>query len=525
MLKARTPLVVGLLLIGAVVAFIFAFGSLKTGLDPADLYTVYARFDDASGLAPESRVVVAGIEVGKLGEPILDPKAPTKARVPLLLKKSVVLRKGVWDPKAEAWVNGAAVLRRQASLIGDYDVVLTPGLDGEVIPPGGDIPNVVSESGLGAIMKTVQDSSKTIFPKFEKITGDIADITGTLKASLVDDNGAAGIKQIRQDVAKITENVKTVTEEMREFLKTQVYSRGDDLKAIAQNLEKASAAIAQAAGPSVERIDKILSRVDRVAESIERFVAAQTAPVDGGPAPTVSKSLALLEGSMENIRKVTEKLEEGRGTLGRLLTDDKLVNDVEKIVSDVEDFTSTLTRTEIKVSFRTDYFVGRDAFKTTVDFAVAPSPDKYYLIQLIDDSIGKASRTTRVTTSNDPRVPPVLVEEIATTSNAFKLSAQFAKRWSWLTFRLGVLESTGGFGVDASLLDDALAFKLDVFEFGRDVYPHMRLLAQWEFLEHFFLSAGIDDMLNGPSRDWFVGLGLRFVDDDLKSVLPLLPSP
>ncbi|MFO0747672.1 MAG: hypothetical protein U1F43_18705 [Myxococcota bacterium] len=428
-------------------------------------------------------------------------------------------------PKKNVWVNGATALRRQASLIGDYDVVLTPGIDGPIIPPGGTIPTVISDSGLGAIMKTVQDSSKQIFPRFEKITGDISDITGALKTSIVDDNGAAGIKQIREDVTKITENVKVVTEEMRAFLKEQVYPRGSDIKSIMENLQRVSATLANAAGPSVERVDRILERLDRVAAAVDKFIGEQTAPVDGESQPTVKKSLALLEGSMENIRKVTEKLEEGRGTLGRLLTDDKLVNDIEHVVSDVEDFTSTLTRTEIKVAFRTEYFVGRDAFKTTVDFALQPSPDKYYLFQLIDDPLGKAQRQTRVTVSNDPRVPPVLVEEISTTTKDFKISAEFAKRWQWLTFRLGIIESTGGFGVDADLLHDRLSFKLDGFEFGRDTYPRLRLMARWEFIDHFFLTAGIDDMLNGPSRDWFLGFGLSFVDDDLKSVLPIIPNP
>ncbi|MFO0747673.1 MAG: MlaD family protein [Myxococcota bacterium] len=97
MLKARTPLIVGLLVIGAVAAFIYVFGSIKTGIDPETLYTVYARFDDASGLAPESRIVVAGIEVGKLGTPVLDPRT-RRARVPALRQEGRgAAEPGVWD--------------------------------------------------------------------------------------------------------------------------------------------------------------------------------------------------------------------------------------------------------------------------------------------------------------------------------------------------------------------------------------------------------------------------------------------
>ncbi|MFO0747667.1 MAG: hypothetical protein U1F43_18680 [Myxococcota bacterium] len=301
-------------------------------------------------------------------------------------------------------------------------MVLTPGIDGPIIPPGGTIPTVISDSGLGAIMKTVQDSSKQIFPRFEKITGDISDITGALKTSIVDDNGAAGIKQIREDVTKITENVKVVTEEMRAFLKEQVYPRGSDIKSIMENLQRVSATLANAAGPSVERVDRILERLDRVAAAVDKFIGEQTAPVDGESQPTVKKSLALLEGSMENIRKVTEKLEEGRGTLGRLLTDSKLVNDIEHVVSDVETSPrrsrAPRSRSPSAPSMRRARRLQDDRRHRAAAVArrVLPVPAHRRPARQ-----GAAART-RVTVSNDPRVPPVLVEEISTTTKDFKIS-------------------------------------------------------------------------------------------------------
>jgi phospholipid/cholesterol/gamma-HCH transport system substrate-binding protein len=50
------------------------------------------------------------------------------------------------------------------------------------------------------------------------------------------------------------------------------------------------------------------------------------------------------------------------------------------------------------------------------------------------------------------------------------------------------------------------------------------------------VNVGIDDALNAPNRDsltnklisgrdFFVGAGVYFTDSDLKSLLPLLPSP
>lgn len=532
MLKAKTPLLVGLLVIAGIVAFVFTFGTLDRGMDPSKAYTVFARFDDATGLAPGSRVMIAGIEVGRLGTPALDPEDPSKARVPMLIKNDVVLRQGIWDEARGTWVNGASAIRRQASLIGDYDVAVSPGLDGPPIPPGGLIPNIVSESGLGAVLKTLEDSTKSIMPQLDRITKDIGAITAALRDAIGDEKGTAALEKIREDVQKTTDNVQQLTAEMRTFLKQSVYPRGDNLERILVNLERSSGELARATAGSAERLERILTRVESVTGDIARFVSDQTADPSKAKDGTVSsviagleKNMTLIEGSLENIRRVTADIEQGKGTVGRLLTDDKLINDIERVIGDVEEFTSTFSRTQIKVQFRTDYYVGRDAFKSTVDFALQPAPDKFYLLQLIDDPMGRATRRLRVTTSNDARLPPVLVEEISETSSEFKITAQIAKRFHLLTFRYGVMESTGGLGIDLDLLDDTLNFKFDVFEFGRNTYPRLRLLAQWEFLNHFFVSAGIDDIINASSRDWFVGLGVRFIDDDIKGVLPFTPTP
>lgn len=532
MLKAKTPLLVGLLVIAGVVAFIFTFGTLDKGMDESKAYTVYARFDDATGLAPGSRIVIAGIEVGRLGTPMLDPEDPSKARVAMLIKNEVVLHQGIWDEGRQIWVNGASAMRRQASLIGDYDVTLTPGLEGARIPPGGTIPNVVNESGLNAVLKNLEEGSRAIMPQLDRITQDIGAITRSLRDAIGDEQGTRALEKIRDDVSQTTDNVRELTAEMRNFLKQSVYPRGDNLERILVNLERTSVELARASAGTGDRFERILNRIEGVTIDIARFVKDQTADPSQAKDGTVSsviagleKNMALIEGSLENIRSVTADLEQGRGTIGRLLTDDKLINDIERVVGDVEELTSTISRTQVKVQFRTDYYVGRDAFKSTVDFVLQPAPDKYYLLQLVDDPVGKASRRLRVTTTNDPELPPVLVEEISETRNEFKITAQIAKRFHFMTFRYGVMESTGGLGLDFDLLDDALNFKFDIFEFGRDQYPRLRALASWEFMNHIFVSAGIDDMLNASSRDWFVGLGVRFVDDDIKGVLPFTPSP
>ncbi|TNF32822.1 MAG: MCE family protein [Deltaproteobacteria bacterium] len=532
MLKSKTPLLVGLLVIAGAVAFVFTFGSLDEGIDTDEAYPVYALFDDATGLVPNSRVMLSGIEVGRLKAISLDKEFPELARVEILLGKDIVLHEGLLDPKTGVWKDGATAVRQQASLIGDYYVALSPGLRGPQIQAGGRIRNAISSAGLGSVIKNLEGASSAIFPKLESIADDIKSITGGLREALGEQGAVSELKQIRADVAKTTENVMHLSGELRSFLSESVYPHGQDVGAILGNVERATANISKAAAQTTAALDRIMSRLDRASAAVGEFVDEQSRTGDqaapgtlGAAITSLNKNMAILEGTLESVRAITGNIEQGKGTVGKLLTDDKLIQDIEQIIDDVGDVTSVIGRTQVKIQFRADRYMGSGAFKSTVDFSLHPKPDKYYLIQLIDDPAGRLYTTRRVTTTNDPRVPPVLVEDVEETRSDFKVTAQVAKRWHALTFRYGVMESSGGLGLDLDLLDDALSFKLDLFEMGRNTYPRLRLLAQWEFLSNFFISAGIDDMLNATPRDWFVGVGIRFDDDDLKALLPVTPLP
>ena len=47
----------------------------------------------------------------------------------------------------------------------------------------------------------------------------------------------------------------------------------------------------------------------------------------------------------------------------------------------------------------------------------------------------------------------------------------------------------------------------------------------YEFLQQLWLLGGVDHLFVANRRDYFIGLQLRFTDEDLKSILPFAPSP
>ena len=81
---------------------------------------------------------------------------------------------------------------------------------------------------------------------------------------------------------------------------------------------------------------------------------------------------------------------------------------------------------------------------------------------------------------------------------------------------VGGLEPPGEIG-------DRLEIDNDIFDVGREAFPRLRTRLCFEIVSRFWLVAGIDNALN-TNRDFFLGLQLRFDDEDLKSLLPFSGS-
>ena len=131
---------------------------------------------------------------------------------------------------------------------------------------------------------------------------------------------------------------------------------------------------------------------------------------------------------------------------------------------------------------------------------------------------------------------PTSVTQI-TTERQLKFSAYLAKRYGWISGRFGIVENTGGFGVKFHLFNDALTLSADTFEFANPLkdHPRVKLYADYRFMDHLLVTIGGDDLVNKrvqddvdktrivSGRDFFVGAGFYFNDDDIKLLLSALP--
>ncbi len=507
MKKLITPFRVGLLVLAAG-GFLFAFlmFARKGGLSDAEATNAWAYFRDASGLSTKSRVQIAGIPVGEISQITLEG---TRAKVYLKIRKGVDLRED------------AALTKRSESLLGDYLLDLNPG--SELSPPltdGEQIRRVVDAQGMEAV-----------FESLSQITADIQQVTAALRGVLGGEKGQGSLERIVDNLIRLSEAVDAT-----------VRASAERLNAILINFEGVSQDVRGLTQANREEVNRIIGNIEGITQDVREVLTSVKKVVGSGEGDlkegvaSLKQTLGKLDRTLGNLENITGRVDRGEGAVGALLADERLGQKLAETVEDVSDLAGRLTGTQMEVGIQSTYLMDTGRSKNSLSLRLIPKPDKYYLLELIDDPRGTVS--TEIVQNNPPATGEPVTQVRKVTSDSFKISAQFAKRYYFTTLRVGLIESTGGVGADLHFLKDALTLKLDAFNFAADElrYPRLRATLWANPVEHLYVVGGMDDILNAQQRDsstrrllagrdFFFGGGIYFTDDDLQAILTVVPTP
>jgi phospholipid/cholesterol/gamma-HCH transport system substrate-binding protein len=458
---------------------IWRIEDLRLGRGPAKKISV--EFKDVAGLDAKSTVRLAGVRVGKVARIRLTPDG--KAIVEMDLDKDVELRQGA----------SAAVA--SLGLLGEKYVELVPGPVGAPeLPEGTTIKGDVPVS-FDQITKLARD-----------IEVDVKDITKNLNSSL---GGPQGEEKLRS----IVENIRVITDDLRVIIAS---NRGN-VDATLANLRNFT-----------EGMTELVDRVDKL-------IAANQANVTQGIA-NIKDVTGKLETTADNLNQITGKIKSGEGTVGKLVESEethKNLNDalvsVKEGVAGLNKALGAVGRTRFDFGVRseilTSFSKGKGYF--TLDINPPESP-RFYRLELATQPFGRRFDETTVEKTT---FPDGHIEVTTINSTQFKdelaLTALFGYRWKDWGMRAGLIESSGGAGLDYKLLKDRLRLSVDMWDFNHseNFSPHAKFGTAFFISPSVYLQGGWDNFLNHSrgAASIFLGAGLRWTDDDIKYLLGSVP--
>jgi len=503
---------VGLFILIAISIFLYLSISIRAFRFDRDQYNVYrAYFDDTGGLAVKAPVKIAGVEIGWVDEiKLLDDG---KAEVLMQISRHNKLAK-----------NSYAMIH-QDGLIGNKVMVIDPGDPSTgFLMPGGTL------SMPGRTPTSVGE----LLDQFRDIAASIHEIANSFKNVFASRQGEQNMRVALDSIAKASDRMADFSMILQKTMKNNeenINSVIADLKLTMKDLKEGVPAVTRDFNNVSTSVSSASNKVGSAFEQVEdASIQAKDTFKEAG--------------------QVMEKINTGKGTVGKLINEDETYGDLKKTVRGLKEYVGRVQALGLNIDMHGESLLRHSNAKGYFELKLRPNSDCFYVVQLVASERGLISREITDYVRKDEKGTVLRASEldiplrdkirfadhVETTvrqKNAILFGLQFGKRFDRLAFRIGLFESTFGFGCDyyVPLATDKLHWitSLEAFDFGGfnrldDARPHVKWLNKVFFLKNMYTAFGIDDMYSKHYANPFFGGGIRFGDDDLKYFLSFLPT-
>jgi len=489
----------------------FQIGALR--FDTAQYRSYTMTFKDVSGLSGKAIVKIAGVKVGRVEEIDLISDGDPRAEVKVMIHK---------DYKLHTDAYGKVM---QDGLLGPKYLEIIPG--DPLLPllsPG----QALSKPSVAPV------SVDEILHQVKKISSNVESVTASFKQALGSYEGAQNLESIVTNIASAADKIASFSD-----LVDRAFTRNED---------------------NIQSFMEIGSTIRRVADHLETKII-----------PTVRDSVEKISDSLEdatlqardsfkNINSIAEKIDEGRGVIGKLVNDDETWRDLKIAAQGLRNYFAKTDMLQLVFDSHfesmhrpAENYAYEDS-KGYFDIKLFPTEDHFYLVQIATSERGFITRKEKEKRYADQcgdLINPYQKFDPATQlgeyglfkyayrrqketfhRNTFKVGLQVGKMFNWIAMRFGLFDGwSAGAAIDIDIPFESDRFRwLMSFE-GYDFHgwnrmddrrPHLKWINKVYFMRNFYTCFGADDFISKKNANVFFGAGIRFGDDDVKYLLPSL---
>lgn len=481
--KVGMFVIIGFIMVALTAAI---FGNLE--LSSKEGKNIYFRLDDATGIRNGTPIMYKGLKVGEVKDVMMkDNQILTRVNIyheydiPDNVRFNVKQSGFVGQKFVELEVDHN--VKSQATLQNNYEY------DGRQ-----------STANLDAVMVKLND----VATEMEILLKSFNEVITTDKSKNALQDSISNLKDI-------TDSVKNI-----------VSSNEQNIQDVILNAKNMTSMIEQLISNNEKNLNTSLNNISEISQTLKNF----TASVDkllinnhdniDGSLKNLKEITDKVNSTMDEIEKITNDINEGKGTLGMLINDNQTKNDIKKVVSGVSSFfgdesEDNYDRMSLYATIGADYLFDGKSVNTGRGYAQASfytDPRNFYLIGV----------------SNIPVINPNSPEYDIYGNKIKNSELAFSLQYSHIFYnifglRFGIFDNTLGLAADFyPLKNKDLAISLEAYDFNvysdsLDVYT--RALIRWHFYKGMFIQAGVEDVIGYTNRMYMVGAGVRFKPSEL----------
>lgn len=469
----------------------------------------YVSFEDAQGLSIGADIQVRGVKAGKVEDITFEESG---VKVKLKIRKEIPIYQ---DAKA---------IIKTYGLMGDKFIYVDPGSpQAGVLASGSEIKNTYKYAQTEDMVNQVQDAAKKFSLLMDNLNNAIGD--GQLQKLIQDfDRFAYNANDVvvenREDIKKSIENIRVITAELRKTLPSIVENLDKTLENTKNITEENRQNIKELIASLREKAPKALDSVDKAASQIEQAVEENR--------KDLRVSIENIREASKNLNQLLAKVNEGQGTLGKLVNEDNLYNNVNEGISSFTKPFKILNESKLDIYMGGEKHTGNDETKAGFGAAFAPTDDRYYYLGVLSNSKGYIDKKEEVSSSGNTTVYVTRRYGVLFDLQYARKVLTFGERQLWVRF--GIKDSSADIGTDIKLSQN-LKVVSDIYRFNRkDLVgepnnPQVDVGFEYRFSGMpIFIRFGGSDLANSKVRGIYIGAGFVFNDDYLKYLFSSLPK-
>ncbi len=444
-------------------------------------YPISAKINDASGLKDKAKVKLKGVNIGYV------------ERVTLLnndVVTELMIDEGIKIP------SDSLIIISQDSLLGGKFLDIKPGTSSEILAPNALLEKEEKVSSI-ADASTAADQA---FQEISLLVHDLRDI--------FNDGGKSDIQETLANLKEFTTLLSSISNEDNQTIHEIIAHTSTTINKFGMMSDEIITTSKEFAklGQGINKdLPKIMARLNSITKYLDNVSATLDSKI-----PTALDKFVTLEDNLN------DTIEGNKDKLSSALTSvDGFFSESTETMQKVDKYLDSMIKSELHVEMRSDEVYDDGGYsKSHFNLTLKPDPSRYYMIGVTSGPSFEA----------DPKFDRGYAGNKKHESGEFLLSAQYGKRFDDLLFRVGLIEGQGGFGIDYFALNDTLKVSANMFDFNavndiRGENLNLTTTMRYQFFKHINAYVSANNILNSSANSVSAGIGVSFVDNDLKTLL------